>query len=95
MCFFDTYALFTLLTFLFRNTMGTLRQEGNLFLFSLSTIHPLDKPTFSGNNGGRVYYKLVGRLQQLLGWCFNWLETSRSQASLFGEGQDGVSHHNT
>jgi hypothetical protein len=64
--------------------------------FSFSQEHHtfFGQPTFSGNNSGRLYHKLVGHLQQLLGWCFDWSETSRTQASLFGEGQDGVSHHN-
>jgi hypothetical protein len=95
MClFFDTYALFTLLTFLFRNTSGHTSPERKS-LSSFSEHHTFfGQPTFSDNNGGRLYYKLIRRLQQLLGWCFDWSETSRTQASLFGEGQDGVSHHN-
>jgi hypothetical protein len=66
------------------------------FSFSFSQEHHtfFGQPTFSGNNGDRLYYKLVGHLQQLLGWCFDWSEMSRTQVSLFGEGQDGVSHHN-
>jgi hypothetical protein len=102
MClFFDPYALFTLLTFLFRNTSGHTSPRRKSFSF-LSKHHTFfGQPTFSDNNGGWLYYKLVGclqqlvgRLQQLLGWRFDWSETSRTQASLFGEDQDGVSHHN-
>jgi hypothetical protein len=73
--------------------VGTLHQKGNLFLF-LEHHTFFGQPTFSGNNSGRLYYKLVERLQQLLGWCFDWSETLRTQASLFEEGQDSVSHHN-
>jgi hypothetical protein len=95
MClFFDPYALFTLVTFLFRNTSGHTSLERKSFSFSQEHHTFFGQPTFSGNNSGQLYYKLVGRLQQLLGWCFDWLETSRTQASLSGEGQDGVSHHN-
>jgi hypothetical protein len=77
--------------------VGTLHQEGNLFPFSFFQEHHtfFGQPTFFGNNGGRLYYKLVEHLQQLLRWCFDWSEMSRTQASLFGEGQDGVSHQNT
>jgi hypothetical protein len=74
--------------------VGTLHLEGNLFSFSQEHHTFFGQPTFSDNNGGRLYYKLVGRLQQLLGWYFDWSETSRTQASLFEESQDGVSHHN-
>jgi hypothetical protein len=70
--------------------VGTLHQEGNLFLFSQEHHIFFRQPTFSSNNGGRLYYKLVGRLQQLLGWCFDWSKTSRTQASPFREGQDGL-----
>jgi hypothetical protein len=96
MClFFDPHALFTPLTFLFRNTSGHTSPGRKSFSFSFSQEHHtfFRQPT-PGNNGGRLYYKLVGHLQQLLGWCFDWSETSRTQASLFGEGQDGMSHHN-
>jgi hypothetical protein len=94
MClFFDPYALFTLLTFLFRNTSGHTSPERKSFSFSQEHHTFFRQPTFSGNNGGRLYYKLVRRLK-LLRWCFDWSETSRTQASLFKEGQDGVSHHN-
>jgi hypothetical protein len=74
--------------------VGTLPRKEKSFYFSQEHHTFFGQPTFSSNNGGRLYYKLVGHLQQLLGWCFDWLETSRTQASLFGEGQDGVSHHN-
>jgi hypothetical protein len=92
--FFDPYALFTLLTFLFRNTSGHTSPARKSFSFSQEHHAFFGQPTFFGNNGGRLYYKLIGHLQQLLSWCFDWSETSRIQASLFGEGQDGVSHHN-
>jgi hypothetical protein len=92
MClFFDPYALFTLLTFLFRNTGGHTSLGRKSFSFSQEHHTFFGQSTFSGNNGGQLYYRLVG---QLLGWCFDWLETSRTQASLFREDQDGVSHHN-
>jgi hypothetical protein len=43
MClFFDPYALFTLLKFFLEIQVGTLHQEGNLFLFLKSTIHSSD-----------------------------------------------------
>jgi hypothetical protein len=43
MClFFDPYALFTLLTFLFRNTSGHTSLERIFFIFSLSTIYSSD-----------------------------------------------------
>jgi hypothetical protein len=91
---FDPYALFTLLTFLFRNTSGHTSPGRKSFSF-FSVHHTFfGQPTFSDNNSGRLYYKLVKCLQQLLGWCFDWSETSRTQASLFGEGQDGVLRHN-
>jgi hypothetical protein len=91
--FFDPYALFSLLAFLFRNTSGHTSSERKYFSFSQEFHTFFGQPTFSGNNGGRLYYKLVRHLQQLLGWCFDWSETSRTQASLFREGQDGVLHH--
>jgi hypothetical protein len=95
MClFFDPYTLFTLLTFLFRNTSGHTSLERKYFSFSQEHHTLFGQPTFSGNNSGQLYYKLVGRLQHLLRWCFDWSETSRTQTSLFREGQDGVSHHN-
>jgi hypothetical protein len=96
MClFFDPYTFcLPCLHFFSEIQKGTLHQKGNLFLFLKEHHTFFGQPTFSSNNGGRLYYKLVGRLQQLLGWCFDWSETSRTQASLFGEGQDGVSHHN-
>jgi hypothetical protein len=95
MClFFDPYALFTLLTFLFKNTSGHTSPERKSFSFFSEHHTFFEQPTFSDNNSGRLYYKLVGRLQQLLRWCFDWSETSITQASLFGEGQDSVSHHN-
>jgi hypothetical protein len=86
MClFFDPYGLFTLLTFLFKNTNGHSSPGRKSFSFSFSQDHHtfFGQPIFSGNNGGRLYYKLVGHLQQLLGWCFDWSEMSRTQASLF------------
>jgi hypothetical protein len=71
MClFFDPYALFTHLTFLFRNTSGHTSLERKSFSFSQEHHTFFKQPTFSGNNSGRLYYKLVGRLQQLLGWFF-------------------------
>jgi hypothetical protein len=73
--------------------VGTLTWKEIFFFFSKHHTF-FGQPTFSGNNDGRLYYKLVGRLQQLLRWCFDWSETSRTQASLFEEDQDGVSHHN-
>jgi hypothetical protein len=97
MClFFDPYALFTLLTFLFRNTSGHTSPGRKSFPFSFSQEHHtfFGQPNFSSNSGGQLYYKLVDHLQQLLAWCFDWSMTSRTQASLFGEGQDSVSHHN-
>jgi hypothetical protein len=51
--------------------VGTLHQEGNLFLFLKEHHIFFGQPTFSGNNGGQLYYKLVEHLQQLLGWCFD------------------------
>jgi hypothetical protein len=93
MClFFDPYALFTLLTFLSRNTSGHTSPGRKSFSFSQDHHIFFGQPTFSGSNGGRLYYKLVGHLQQLLGWCFDRSQMSRTQASLFGEGQDSVSH---
>jgi hypothetical protein len=65
-----------------------------IFFFFSRAPYILRTTYFSGDNGGRLYFKLVGRLQQLLGWHFDWSKPSRTQASLFGEGQDGVSHHN-
>jgi hypothetical protein len=65
--------------------VGTLHQEGNLFFFSEQHTF-FEQPTLSDNDGGRLYYKLVGCLQQLLGCRFDWLKTSRTQASLFEEG---------
>jgi hypothetical protein len=102
MClFFDPYALFTLLTFLFRNTSGHTSPRRKSFSFFSKHHTFFRQPTFSDNTGGWLYYKLVGhlqqlvgRLQQLLGWRFDWSETSRTQASLFRDDQDGVSHHN-
>jgi hypothetical protein len=70
MClFFDPYALFTLLTFLSRNTSGHTLPGRKSFSFSFSQDHHIffGQPTFSSNNGGRLYYKQVGHLQQLLG----------------------------
>jgi hypothetical protein len=52
--------------------VGTLHLEGNLFLFFSEHHTFFGQPTFSDNNSGRLYYKLVGCLQQLLGWCFDW-----------------------
>jgi hypothetical protein len=68
--FFDPYALFTLLTFLFKNTSGH-TSLGKKSFFSQEHYTFFGQSTFSGNNGGRLYYKLVGHLQQLLGWCFD------------------------
>jgi hypothetical protein len=86
--------LFTLLTFLFRNTSGHTSLGRKSFSFSQEHHTFFRQLAFSCNSGGRLYYKLVSHLQQLLGWCFDWSVMSRTQASLFGEGQDGVSHHN-
>jgi hypothetical protein len=86
--------LFTLLTFLFRNTSGHTSPGRKYFSFSQEHHTLFEQPTFSGNNGGWLNYKLVGRLQQLLRWCFGWSKTSRTQALLFEEGQNGMSHHN-
>jgi hypothetical protein len=82
------------LHFISENTSGHTSPERKSFYFSQEHHTFFGQPTFSGNNSGQLYYKLVRRLQQLLGWCFDWLETLRTQASLFGEGQDGVLHHN-
>jgi hypothetical protein len=51
-------------------------------IFSFFSEHHtfFGQPTFFDNNGGWLYYKLVGCLQQLLGWCFDWLVMSRTQA---------------
>jgi hypothetical protein len=97
MClFFDPYAFFTLLTFFIRNTSGHTSPERKIFfLFFSQEQHTLfGQPTFSSKNGSWLYYKLVGHLQQLLGWCFDWSEMLRTQASLPEKSQDGVSHHN-
>jgi hypothetical protein len=76
--------------------VGTLHQkEKSFFFFFSQEQHTLfGQPTFSGKNGTCLYYKLVGHLQQLLGWCFDWSEMLRTQASLPEKSQDGVSHHN-
>jgi hypothetical protein len=66
MClFFDPYALFTLLTFLFRNTSGHTLPERKSISFFQDHYTFFGQPTFSGNNSGRLYCKLVERLQQL------------------------------
>jgi hypothetical protein len=74
--------------------VGTLHQEGNLFFFFSRAPYIFRTNYFSGDNGGRLYFKLVRGFQQLLGWHFDWSKTTRAQALLFREGQDGVSHHN-
>jgi hypothetical protein len=57
-----------------------------IFFFFLRAPYILRTTYFSGDNGGWLYFKLVGGLQQLLGWHFDWPKTSQTQASLFGEG---------
>jgi hypothetical protein len=69
--------------------------RNEIFFFFPRAPYILRITYFSGNNGGQLYFKLVGRLQQLFRWCFDLSETSRTQSSLFREGQDGVSHYNT
>jgi hypothetical protein len=65
-----------------------------IFFFFSRAPYILRTTYFFGDNGGRLYFKMVGGFQQLLGWRFDWSKMTRVQASLFGEGQDSVSHHN-
>jgi hypothetical protein len=64
LAYFYPYALFTLLIFLFRNTSGHISPGRKSFSFSQEHHTFFSQPTFSSNNGGRLYYKLVGHLQQ-------------------------------
>jgi hypothetical protein len=59
--------------------VGTLPRKDKSFYFLKSTIHSSDNLLLRQQ-----------RLQQLLKCRFDWSKMSRTQASLFGEGQDGV-----
>jgi hypothetical protein len=50
---------------------------------------------FSDKCGGRLSAELVGRVGIFFGRPPFWSGASGLQASLVGEGQDGVSHQNT
>jgi hypothetical protein len=71
MLIFDPYALFTLLTFLFRNISGHTSPGWKSFFFFSRAPYILRTTYFSSDNGGRLYFKLVEGLQQLLGWRFD------------------------
>jgi hypothetical protein len=69
MClFFDPYTLFTLLTFLFRNTSGHTSPGRKSFSFFSQEHHTFfGQPTFSDNNGGlAVLY--AGRTPATAAW---------------------------
>jgi hypothetical protein len=79
MClFFGPYALFTLLIFLFRNTSGHTSPGRKSFSFFSEHHTFFGQPTFFNNNGGRLYYKLVERLQS----CSDGVLTGRRSQEL-------------
>jgi hypothetical protein len=69
--------------------------KDELFLFFLGAPCIFSNKMFSDKCGGRLSAELVGRVGIFFGRPPFWSGASGLQASLVGEGQDGVSHQNT
>jgi hypothetical protein len=66
----------------------------NYFLF-LGAPRIFSDKVFFDKCGGQLLAELVGRVGIFFGRQPFWLDASGLQASLVGEGRDGMSHKNT
>jgi hypothetical protein len=69
--------------------------KDELFFFFLGALCIFSDKAFFDKCGGRLSAELVGRVGTFLGSQPFWSDALGLQASLVGEGQDGVSHQNT